>query len=292
MQEFFYLKVYLFKPNLIAPIKISQDSQLQITVELMDYTIPAGATASAFARGCFSQKIYTHDCQVSGNKITFVPPPGFFVYGKNLLQYEISNGVIPLAIDVDCRVSLPVSGETAEPETVKPLVQRAEEAARKAIEQAAAALSSQNAAAGSASAAGDSANAAAGSANAANQSAIESSNAANAAGQAAERAGNSANAAEGFAKKAETLVSMAVSRFTVSLPAASWADNQQTVAINGATADEQKTDIVCSPSVADRLIYSRCGVYLEEQLDGAVRFACGTVPDADITINILLFAGV
>ena len=86
--------------------------------------------------------------------------------------------------------------------------------------------------------------------------------------------------------------SLAVSKLSVVLPAASWADGQQTVAIAGLTADGARTDIVCTPASADRQRYSRCGVYLAEQLDGAARFACGSVPDGDITVDILLFTGV
>lgn len=144
--EEFYLKVYLFKPNRVPPIKIAKDSQLKITIETMDYTIPPGATASAFANCVTSEKVYTQSCTVSGNKVSFTPVPGFFVRGRNLLQYEIAGGVIPLAIDVNCEISLPTTGETAEPETVRPLVQRAEAAAATAEEKA-------NAAAGSAQAA-------------------------------------------------------------------------------------------------------------------------------------------
>ena len=134
--EEFYLKIYLFKPNRVPPIKIARNSQLKITIETMDYTVPVGATASAFAKGSFSGKIYTQSCTVDGNRISFTPEPGFFVPGLNSLQYEIDNGVIPLAIDVSCELSLPDGGEAATPEQVLPLVQRAENAANAAEEDA------------------------------------------------------------------------------------------------------------------------------------------------------------
>ena len=130
--EEFYLKIYLFRPNRVPPIKIARNSQLRITIETMDYTITEGATASAFAKGAFSGKVYTQECTVDGNRISFTPQPGFFVPGLNSLQYEINNGVIPLAIDVSCEISLPDGGQAAEPEQVLPLVQRAENAARAA----------------------------------------------------------------------------------------------------------------------------------------------------------------
>ena len=54
--------------------------------------------------------------------------------GKNQLQYEINNGVIPLAIDVNCEISLPDGGEATTPEEVLPYVTRAENAAMEAEE--------------------------------------------------------------------------------------------------------------------------------------------------------------
>lgn len=131
MEEEFYLKVYLFKPNRVPPIKIARNSKLKITIETMDYTIPGGATASAFAKGAFSVKIYTQECTVDGNRVSFTPEPGFFVNGRNILQYEIGDSVIPLAIDVNCEISLPDGVDATKPDTVKPYVQRAESAAEK-----------------------------------------------------------------------------------------------------------------------------------------------------------------
>ena len=130
--EEFYLKVYLFRQTRVPPIKIARNSKLKITIETMDYTIPKNAKASAFAKGAFSGKVYTQSCTVDGNRISFIPEPGFFAPGLNSLQYEINNGVIPLAIDVSCELSLPDGGEASEPEQVLPLVQRAENAARAA----------------------------------------------------------------------------------------------------------------------------------------------------------------
>ena len=193
--EEFYLKVYLFRPNRVPPIKIARNSQLRITIETMDYTIPNGSTASAFAKGAFSKKIYTQSCTVEGNRVSFTPQPGFFVQGRNVLQYEINNGVIPLAIDVSCEISLPDGGEATEPEQVLPLAVRAENAATAAEKSAQEALSSQNAAADSAAAASGSATAAEESANAAAESAASAERDANAAAGSAQAAGEYANAA-------------------------------------------------------------------------------------------------
>lgn len=149
MAEEFYVKVYLFRKNRVPPIEIARNSQLRITIETMDYTVPVGAAASAFAKGAFSDKVYTQGCTVDGNRISFIPEPGFFVQGRNVLQYEINDGVIPLAIDVSCEISLPDGGEAAEPEQVLPLVQRAENAAMAAEGDAAEADASARKAASS-----------------------------------------------------------------------------------------------------------------------------------------------
>ena len=131
MEEEFYVRVYLFRPNRVPPIKIARNSKLKITIETMDYTIPNGSTASAFAKGAFSWKVYTQSCTVDGNRVSFTPEPGFFVQGRNILQYEIGDSVIPLAIDVNCEISLPDGGDATKPDSVKPYIQRAEVAAEK-----------------------------------------------------------------------------------------------------------------------------------------------------------------
>ena len=137
--EAFYLKIYLFKDSRLPPIKIARNSQLQITAEFMDYTIPDGAEVSAFATGLFPGAVYTQDCTVDGNMVTFTPMPGFFVKGKNILQYKINNGVIPLAIDVSCEINIPDTGDGSTPEQVLPYVTRAENAAVSADKSAKAA---------------------------------------------------------------------------------------------------------------------------------------------------------
>lgn len=316
--EEFYLKVYLFKPNRLPPIKIAKDSQLRITIETMDYTIPPGATASAFASGVTSEKVYTQSCTVSGNKVSFTPVPGFFVQGRNLLQYEIGGGVIPLAIDVNCEISLPTTGETAEPETVRPLVQRAEAAAATAEEKANAAAGSAGAAAGSADAAGKSAadalqskNAAASSASAAAGSAASAGQSANAAAGSASAALESQNAAAGSAQEALTSKNAAANSANSAAGSASAASGSATAAAGSAqealesknaaagsaqAAQEamQKTqEISVNPSYIgdngnwfvwslDSDAYVDSGVKAQGPKGdpGAVQTVCGVAPDA------------
>lgn len=316
--EEFYLKVYLFKPNRVPPIKIAKDSQLKITIETMDYTIPGGATASAFASGVTSEKVYTQSCTVSGNKVSFTPVPGFFVQGRNLLQYEIGGGVIPLAIDVICEISLPTTGETAEPETVRPLVQRAEAAAATAEEKANAAAGSSSAAAGSATAASGSAadalqskNAAAGSASAAAGSAASAGQSANAAAGSASAAFESKNAAAGSAQEALASKNAAANSANSAAGSASAASGSATAAAGSAqealesknaaagsaqAAQEamQKTqEISVNPSYIgdngnwfvwdtgqDSYVDSGVAAQGPQGKPGAVQTVCGVAPDA------------
>lgn len=198
----FYRKIYLFKAPHVEPIKIARNSQLPITVEFADYTIPPDASAIAFSNGCYSNIVYKQACTISGNTLTFTPEPGFFAQGKNRLQYEINNGVIPLAIDVNCEISLPDCGASTTPEQVLPYVARAEAAAKSAEDNAEDAEKSKDAAAGSADAAEQSAEDAAGSAEAAERSAADAATSAAAADKSAKEAGESANAADQSAKEA------------------------------------------------------------------------------------------
>ena len=325
--EEFYLKVYLFKPNRVPPIKIAKDSQLKITIETMDYTIPPGATAAAFANGVTSEKVYTQSCSVSGNKVSFTPVPGFFVQGRNLLQYEIGGGVIPLAIDVNCEISLPTTGETAEPETVRPLVQRAEAAAATAEEKANAAAGSAGAAAGSADAAGKSAadalqskNAAAGSASAAAGSAASAGQSANAAAGSASAALESKNAAAGSAQEALTSKNAAASSADSAAGSASAAAGSATAAAGSAQealasqnsaagsaqaaqeALEKTQEISVNPAyIGDNGNWFIWDITQDSYVDsgvpaqgpkgdpGAVQTVCGVAPDA--SGNVVLDAG-
>lgn len=200
--EEFYLKVYLFRPNRVPPIKIARNSKLKITIETMDYTIPVGATASAFAKGAFSVKIYTQKCTVDGNRVSFTPEPGFFVQGRNILQYEIGDSVIPLAIDVNCEISLPDGGGATKPEQVLPYVTRAENAARRAEDFAGNAASYKAAAERSAQQAAESQLAVQEKQQAAMQAAENAANSMAGANNARDSAGNYAAKAKEFANAA------------------------------------------------------------------------------------------
>lgn len=77
--------------------------------------------------------------------------------------------------------------------------------------------------------------------------------------------------------------------YKIALPASGWVDNQQTATATGLSADESKTDVMASPDPADsenRAAYMDNDVYIIQQLDGAVVFACDSVPDRDLIVNV------
>lgn len=148
-------------------IDFSQDNQVPIELELVDYTIPSGASVIAFARGKYSGKTYKASCTFSGNVVTLVPPVGFFVPGPNALQVEINETLIPFPVTVNCKERVSNAGSPSTPESIVPYVERAETAAAAAENSKKQAQSSENSAAGSASAASKSASAAASAASAA-----------------------------------------------------------------------------------------------------------------------------
>lgn len=180
MQDKIYREIWLFQRRRVPPIDIVEGSQLTISLELMDYTVPAGAAAKAYARPWAAETTYEQTATVDGNTVTFTPPDGFFRPGGNSLQIEINGSKIPLSIDVNCGTRLSDGGDGATPEAVRPLVERAEEAAKaaeaskdQAGTSAANAANSQAEAKKSETVSGSNASAAAGSANAAAKSAQE-----------------------------------------------------------------------------------------------------------------------
>ena len=265
--EEFYLKVYLFRPNRVPPIKIARNSQLKITIETMDYTIPEGSTASAFAKGAFSDRIYTQICTVEGNRVSFTPQPGFFVQGRNVLQYEINNGVIPLAIDVSCEISLPDGGEATTPEQVLPYVQRAENAANLAGVAANNAEESKTAAARYAEAADSSAGAADDSAGAAAGSAEAAANAANAALQSETSADESAQAAEESKNAAAGSASDAACSAGAAAGSAEVANQRATDAENAATKAEESKNAAGESEAAAKESADKAAASLENVLE-------------------------
>lgn len=78
-----------------------------------------------------------------------------------------------------------------------------------------------------------------------------------------------------------------LTKYTVTLFADGWADNLQNVAVDFATSSNT---IFSSPDPAYYDLYTENGVIVAEQADGIVTFRCESVPDADIIVNLAIFA--
>ena len=150
MAEQIVREIWLFQKRRVPPIDIVAGSQIPIALEMKDYTIPSGATVKVYARPWGRETTYVQDATATGNTVVFTPQDGFFREGWNSVQLEINGSKIPLALDVNGGVRLSDGGGGATPEAVRPLVERAEQAATAAAAQAAAAKSSADAAAKSA----------------------------------------------------------------------------------------------------------------------------------------------
>lgn len=136
MAEQIVREIWLFQKRRVPPIDIVAGSQVPIALEMKDYTIPSGATVKVYARPWGRETTYVQDAVATGNTVVFTPQDGFFREGWNSIQLEINGNKIPLALDVNGGVRLSDGGGGATPEAVRPLVERAEQAAAKAAEEA------------------------------------------------------------------------------------------------------------------------------------------------------------
>lgn len=76
---------------------------------------------------------------------------------------------------------------------------------------------------------------------------------------------------------------------SVALLKSGWSNNRQTVTVTGVSADETQTDVMASPDPGDsenRAAYMDNDVYIIQQQDGAVVFACDSAPERDLTVNV------
>lgn len=117
-----------------------------------------------------------------------------------------------------------------------------------------------------------------------------------AAGEAATQAQTYAEQAKTYAEEAkngyiadgsvtaEKIADGAVSdSFTVSLPAAGWSENQQTITANGVTADNT---VVISPAPSSYDAYAESMIRCTDQGENSLTFMCKDVPADDITVNV------
>lgn len=71
----------------------------------------------------------------------------------------------------------------------------------------------------------------------------------------------------------------------VTLTAANWSSNTQTVNVAGVTASNA---VIVSAVPASYLSYSEFGVYCSAQGAGTLTFTCDSAPDIDLIVNVLI----
>lgn len=82
----------------------------------------------------------------------------------------------------------------------------------------------------------------------------------------------------------QMLMPNAVSRsFTLSLPAAGWAEGVQSV--NAAEVTAENTVIV-SPAPESHALWCENGIYCSAQAAGSLTFVCETLPDGELSVNV------
>lgn len=84
----------------------------------------------------------------------------------------------------------------------------------------------------------------------------------------------------------EEVTDMAVAAVTLS--AAGWSGNAQTVAVAGVLADGEKQAVITTAAAGSLEVYLDCGVVCSGQGDGTLTFTCSDTPTADITVNVLM----
>lgn len=72
----------------------------------------------------------------------------------------------------------------------------------------------------------------------------------------------------------------------VTLAAADWSSNQQTVYVDGLTAG---SNVICTYDPASEAAWLAAGITASSQGDGTLTFTCTTAPSGAVTANILLY---
>lgn len=74
----------------------------------------------------------------------------------------------------------------------------------------------------------------------------------------------------------------------VTLNAAGWSDNTQTVTVSGVSDDETAQLIQPMPSAASQAAYIEAGILCIGQAEGSLTFSCETAPTADLTVYVVI----
>ena len=75
---------------------------------------------------------------------------------------------------------------------------------------------------------------------------------------------------------------------TVTLAAANWSSNEQTVTVQGISADESTQMIQPVPASASREAYEDANVLATAQAANALTFSCDTTPTVDLTVYVVI----
>ena len=75
---------------------------------------------------------------------------------------------------------------------------------------------------------------------------------------------------------------------TITLTAAGWSSNSQTVAVSGVTADELDQLITPTPAIASQSAYYEAGIMCTGQAANSLTFTCQTVPTSNLTVYVVI----
>ena len=75
---------------------------------------------------------------------------------------------------------------------------------------------------------------------------------------------------------------------TITLTAAGWSDNTQTVTVSGVSADETAQLIQPVPSAASQAAYIEAGILCTGQAEGSLTFTAETAPTEDLTVYVVI----
>lgn len=76
---------------------------------------------------------------------------------------------------------------------------------------------------------------------------------------------------------------------SITLPAAGWSGNSQTVEVPGVTADVTRCHPKPTPEPESHAMYYDCDVHGTAQLEGKMTFNCEEVPTADLRVTVAVF---
>ena len=85
---------------------------------------------------------------------------------------------------------------------------------------------------------------------------------------------------------ADMAVARTYSTATVTLAAADWNSNTQTVTVNGVTADNL---VLVAPSPTDFTAYGTAEIRATVQATNSLTFVCTSTPTADLTVNVAIW---